>query len=324
MARAHPLASFRLKANGLTTAIAAAVFGLASLGAQAQTAAAASPIPNPSTEITQSGYSPVYLGVDAETATVPSNPATAGGAPTISRAYITRIDLFAPGISLETTQHSGSLNTTGETISQFAARTRTRFAINGNFFAPCCTAAPEPKTVIGLLVSNGNVVSPLTTDPTQSEAVLAVTRQNRAYIAQAPEISPAQLKLIQYAVAGSAILVKNGQDVSAQSPNEGDPLNPNPRTLVGLSHNGRYLYFVVIDGRLPGYSTGTTNEQSAQLMLAAGATDAINLDGGGSTEMVRADVPGQPFIVDTPSGGAERYDAVGFGVHALPLPQLPF
>jgi len=40
--------------------------------------------------------------------------------------------------------------------------------------------------------------------------------------------------------------------------------------------------------------------------------------------MVRADVLGQPFIVNTPSGGAERFDAVGFGVHALPLPQLPF
>jgi exopolysaccharide biosynthesis protein len=178
--------------------------------------------------------------------------------------------------------------------------------------------------VIGLLVSNGNVVSPLTTDPTQSEAVLAVTRQNRAFIAEAPDISQPELKLIQYAVAGSAILLKNGQDVSAQSPNEGDPLNPNPRTLVGLSDGGRYLYFAVIDGRLPGYSTGTTNEQSAQLMKAVGATDAINLDGGGSTELVRADVLGEPFIVDTPSGGAERFDAVGFGVHALPLPKLPF
>ncbi|CAB3767714.1 phosphodiester glycosidase family protein [Paraburkholderia humisilvae] len=319
MARFHPPASFRLK-----TLVAAALFGLASLGAQAQTAVAASQIPNPTTEITQSGYSPVYLGVDTETATVPSNPATAGGAPTISRAYVMRIDLFAPGISLETTQHSGPLNTTAETISQFAARTGVRAAINGNFFAPCCNPQPEPKTVIGLLVSNGNVVSPLTNDPTQSEAVLAVTRQNRAFIAEAPDISQPELRLIQTAVAGSAILLKNGQDVSAQSPNEGDPLNPNPRTVVGLSEGGRFLYMVVIDGRLPGYSTGTTNEQSAQLMKAIGATDAINLDGGGSTEMVRADQIGKPFIVDTPSGGAERFDAVGFGVHALPLPRLPF
>jgi hypothetical protein len=319
MARAHPLASLRLK-----TFAAAALVSLASLGAQAQSTASASTPPNPTAVITQSGYSAIYLGVDAETATVPSNPTTAGGPPTISRAYITRVDLLAPGISLVTTQHSGPLNTTAETISQFALRTQSRIAINGNFFSPCCNAAPEPKTVIGLLVSNGNVVSPLTTDPTQSEAVLAVTRQNRAYIAEAPQISPADLKLIQTAVAGSAILLKDGQDVSAQSPNEGDPLDPNPRTLVGLSDGGRYLYFAVIDGRVPGYSTGTTNEQSAQLMQAVGATDAINLDGGGSSEIVNQNVFGQPFIVNTPSGGAERFDAVGFGVHALPLPQLPF
>lgn len=314
MSYAIPAAASRLK-----TLAAAALLSLASLGAQAQTQTGTS-IPNPATEVTLSGYSPLYVGVDTETATVPSNPATAGGAATVSRAYVMRIDLFAPGVSLETSGHSGSLNTTAETITQFAARTGVRGAINGNFFAPCCNAQPEPKTVIGLLVSNSSVVSPLTSDPTQSEAVLAVTRQNRAFIAEAPQIPQAQLNLIQTAVAGSAILLKNGQDVSAQSPNEGDPLNPNPRTLVGLSDNGRFLYMVVIDGRLPGYSTGTTNEQSAQLMKAVGATDAINLDGGGSTEMVRADQIGEPFIVDTPSGGAERYDAVGFGFHALPLP----
>jgi exopolysaccharide biosynthesis protein len=70
--------------------------------------------------------------------------------------------------------------------------------------------------------------------------------------------------------------------------------------------------------------TGTTNAQSAQLMKAIGADDAINLDGGGSTELVRADQIGVPFIVNTPSGGAERLDASAIGVHALNLPELPF
>jgi Phosphodiester glycosidase len=295
---------------------AAAVIGLASASVQAE-------VPDPTTQITQSGYSPVYVGVDAETATVPSNPATTGGKPTVSRAYVMRIDLRAPGVSVETTGQSGPLMTTSETISQFAARTNTRLAINANFFAPCCATTPEPKTLIGLLVSHGQVVSPLTTDPTQSEAVLAITRQGRAYIAEAPQISAQDLKLIDTAVSGSAILLKNGQDLSAQSPNEGDPLDPNPRTLVGLSQQGRFLYFVVIDGRVAGYSTGTTNAQSAQLMKAIGADDAINLDGGGSTELVRADQLGVPFIVNTPSGGAERLDASAIGVHALKLPELP-
>lgn len=271
--------------------------------------------------ITQSGYSPLYIGVDAETATVPSNPATAGGPATISHAYVTRIDLRAPGVALTTTEHSGPLQTTAETISQFAARKKVRLAINANFFAPCCAATAEPKTVIGLLVSDGQVVSGPTSDPTQSEAALAFTRWNGAAIAQAPELN---LKQVYNAVAGSAILLKDGVDVSAQSPNEGDPLNPNPRTLVGLSDHGRYLYLVVVDGRVPGYSTGTTNAQSAALMKAIGATDAVNLDGGGSTEMVRADVLGKPYIVNNPSGGAERYDAAALGVYALPLPKLPF
>ena len=89
---------------------------------------------------------------------------------------------------------------------------------------------------------------------------------------------------------------------------------------MGLSPDGHFLYLVVIDGRLTGYSLGTTHAQSAALMLALGCGSALNLDGGGSTEMVRADVIGQPYIVNTPSGGAERCDAVGFGVFADPLP----
>jgi exopolysaccharide biosynthesis protein len=178
----------------------------------------------------QSGYSPLYLGVDTEEATVPSNPATPGGSPTVSHAYIMRVDLHAPGVALTTTEHSGPLNTVSETISQFAARKKVRLAVNANFFAPCCDAFAEPKTVIGLLVSNGQVVSPPTTDPTQSEAVLVVTRDNKAQIQLAPEV---RLPFVNTAVAGSAIVVRNGQDVSASSPNEGDPLNPNPRSLSG-------------------------------------------------------------------------------------------
>jgi exopolysaccharide biosynthesis protein len=273
------------------------------------------------TGVTQSGFSPLYLGVDYETATVPSNPATAGGAPTTSRAYITRVDLQAPGVALVTTGHSGTLDTTSETISQFAARTRVRIAINGNFFAPCCDHFPEPKTTIGLLVSNGKVVSPASTNPIDSEAVLAIMRGNKAVIDQSPNINVNQ---VITAVAGSAIIVQNGKDISASSPNEGDPLDPNPRTLVGLSKDGKYLYLVIIDGRFAGYSTGTTNAQSAALMLAIGCDSALNLDGGGSSEMVRADTLGQPYILNVPSDGEERFDAVGFGVYALELPTLPF
>lgn len=273
-------------------------------------------LPANAAEITQSGFSPIYLGVEFETATLPTNPDSSGNL-TTSRAYIARIDLKAPGISFLTTPGSGTLNTTSETISTFATRHKVRLAINANFFAPCCDTFAEPKTVIGLLVSQGKVVAPLSTDPLNSEAVLAITRHNEAVIAESAAID---LATVYTAVAGSAIIVQDGQDVSASSPNEGDPLDPNPRTVVGVSPDGRFLYLAVIDGRVAGYSLGTTNAQSAALMLALGCASALNLDGGGSTEMVRADVIGQPYIVNNPSGGAERFDAAALGVYALPLP----
>jgi hypothetical protein len=267
--------------------------------------------------ISLSGLSPLYTGVDVETASIPSNPAVTGGPATTSRAYVARIDLRAPGISLVTTPQSGPLNTVSEPISNFVAEQGVRIAINANFFAPCCDAFAEPKTVIGLLVSFGKVVAPLSTDPLNSAFVLAFTRDNRAVIAPSTAIDVAKTYT---AVAGSAIIVTNGVDTSASSPDEGDPADPNPRTLVGLSKDARYLYLVTIDGRVTGYSTGTTNGQSAALMLALKCYNALNLDGGGSTEMVRADKLGHPFIVNIPSGGAERFDAAALGVLAQPLP----
>jgi exopolysaccharide biosynthesis protein len=279
------------------------------------------------TTVSQSGFSPIYVGVEYETATIQTgplpNPPTTSG-PTTSRAYVMRIDLKAPGISFITTPRDtafgppvvGGNAVVSEPISQFAAEHGVRIAINANFFSPCCDAFPEPKDVIGLDVSQGQIVAPATTNPLDSEAVLAVTRDNDAVIDQSPNIN---LATTWTAIAGSAIIVQNGVDISASSPDEGDPGDPNPRTVVGLSKDHRFLYLVIIDGRVTGYSIGTTNEGSAQFMLALGCDSALNLDGGGSSEMVRADTPGQPYIVNNPSGGAERFDAAALGVYALPL-----
>jgi hypothetical protein len=58
----------------------------------------------------------------------------------------------------------------------------------------------------------------------------------------------------------------------------------NPRTLAGVTATGRVL-LVAIDGRRPGHSVGASFEESAAVMKALGARDALNLDGGGSTGM---------------------------------------
>jgi exopolysaccharide biosynthesis protein len=55
-----------------------------------------------------------------------------------------------------------------------------------------------------------------------------------------------------------------------------------------VASRGRRLLLITIDGRQPGYSMGTTNRESARIALQLGATEAINLDGGGSTAMAIA------------------------------------
>ncbi len=55
-------------------------------------------------------------------------------------------------------------------------------------------------------------------------------------------------------------------------------------------------------------------------MLAFGAFNAINLDGGGSTDLVEDNGHGGATIVNRPSGGAERFDANQLGIRALLLP----
>jgi hypothetical protein len=56
----------------------------------------------------------------------------------------------------------------------------------------------------------------------------------------------------------------------------------NPRTLAGVTGDGKLL-LVAVDGRQPGHSVGASFEESATIMKALGAVEAVNLDGGGST-----------------------------------------
>lgn len=80
--------------------------------------------------------------------------------------------------------------------------------------------------------------------------------------------------------------------------------NRHPRTMVGITGNGRLL-FVVVDGRQPGYADGMSLFELRALAHSLGCTDALNLDGGGSTTMVVAG-EGSNGVVNRPSGKVER------------------
>ena len=74
----------------------------------------------------------------------------------------------------------------------------------------------------------------------------------------------------------------------------------NPRTAAGVLPDGRVV-FVQVDGRQPGRSVGLSITETARLLDALGAVEAVNLDGGGSSAVATRD-----GLVNTPSDPVER------------------
>jgi len=100
---------------------------------------------------------------------------------------------------------------------------------------------------------------------------------------------------VAMAAAGNLVLLKDGQIPFPENARE----PRHPRTLIGF--NDRRIIIATVDGRQAGWSVGMTYREEAALMQRLGCTDAINLDGGGSTT---AWVRGK--VVNRPSDGGER------------------
>ena len=91
------------------------------------------------------------------------------------------------------------------------------------------------------------------------------------------------------------------------------------RTAVGLDASGRYLFLMTIDGiegATPPYGSNFYDE--AEWLKLAGASDGVNLDGGGSTAMAIR-VGRDKSLVNVPHGSegppyVQRKNAQFFGV----------
>jgi hypothetical protein len=64
-----------------------------------------------------------------------------------------------------------------------------------------------------------------------------------------------------------------------------------PRTAVGFDVVQGVLWIVEVDGRQPGHSVGMTLPELTLLLESLGVTEAVNLDGGGSSVMIVGGVP---------------------------------
>jgi large repetitive protein len=78
------------------------------------------------------------------------------------------------------------------------------------------------------------------------------------------------------AVSGGPILMRGGEIIEGLNDTA-----RHPRTAVGFA--GSEMVLVVVDGRQAELSVGMTLHELAELMQRLGCTDAMNLDGGGSS-----------------------------------------
>lgn len=78
--------------------------------------------------------------------------------------------------------------------------------------------------------------------------------------------------------------------------------NREPRSAIGYNSDGTKVILLVVDGRQTGVSVGVSSKDLAAIMLNLGCSEAINLDGGGSSTLYVKDLG----VINTPSEGSLR------------------
>ncbi|TYC66431.1 phosphodiester glycosidase family protein [Streptomyces sp. CB01881] len=315
-----------------------------------------------STPFVFSGWEPWYQGIDRAVGTADlafdTDPPTFP-APVARRQYANalRIGLGNPCVSFYTTPAGKEPQTTaGETITAFLdSAPAVVAAVNANFSWPYPADPGDTFALMGLAVSQGNVVCDPTrpAPPGQTQAdvrdqgdtgamAMWITQANevtfQVVTAQdGPTLPPGAYTAIaggpqpadggwppQAHLPGPLLLVDNG--VNTGTPEATPCEKIAARTAVGLSADKQFLYLVTLDGNEEAsWPYGGGFYDIAQWLIIAGADTGLNLDGGGSTAMACRDSNNSPVLMNVPYGteagpGVQRVVGNYFGVVSQPLP----
>jgi exopolysaccharide biosynthesis protein len=256
-----------------------------------------------------------------------------------ARGWLARVDLTDPRVSFVVTgpaekRDADPPGTEAHLVPTdvWAAREGVDLAVNGGFFARL-DAGPEtpggwkddmPVDVVGLSRSDGRTVSPPRRAGEPEPALLVdETKDGRScpcVVRPALATTETDLEGVEDAIGGmgprngqpGTLLVENGENRGATA--QVAPAQRHPRTAAGVSRDGRTLLLLVVDGRQPGWSVGVTLSDLAAMMIEAGAWNAVNLDGGGSSAMWWREAAAEGRVLNRPSDGRVRPAANHLGV----------
>ena len=226
--------------------------------------------------------------------------------------HVLKINMKAKGLKVVVTppdNPNSDKPLDARTTSQFLEEFDLDIAINGDGFSPWWSRGPadfyphvgDPVTPRGEAASRGTVYGRESEEPFPT---LYISPKNT--LSFDPPNKPYDV------ISGETRIVQGGSPVEVAN------TEVHPRTAIGYSKNGKFIYLVVVDGRQPFYSQGMTLAELAKLMIDLGAHDAMNLDGGGSSTMVIRGGDGNPRILNSPIDlyipGRERPVANHFGI----------
>ena len=123
------------------------------------------------------------------------------------------------------------------------------------------------------------------------------------------------------AVSGSAMILCDGVTISSYPNSLGNISGAEPRTAVGYNADKTRLVMCVVDGRNSGWSDGCNGKILGDIMKSLGCSDALNFDGGGSSQFWTCT---EGYVNDpaTNNGGSVREVGDGFFIVRLPTPVI--
>lgn len=213
------------------------------------------------------------------------------------------IDLDVPGVQIRCTPPRERWKST----SAYARDANLAAAINGGFWGLFGQGAQ------GLAAGGGQIWS----IDDERHGFFAITAEGRAWISTPADVVAPNRRRMMEAVSGRPLIVDHGRIASELWTFPG--INSmEPRSVVGVSENGRRVIFATVDGRRATSHGGRLGEM-AELLIELGAWRGVNLDGGGSTTLF---VAAEGGVINRPSRGWEREVVNHIGVIA-PAPVAP-
>jgi len=223
------------------------------------------------------------------------------------KLFVFEIDLTNPNINMEaSTPNNKNISAmqpmTVQALYEDQPGHKVYGGVNADFFN---MTTGQPRSI---LYKDGLGVK--TTFQDENRTYFAITKDKKAKVGDQttyPDIK----NEIQEAVGGCYWLVKDSVLVKQNDS------TVEPRTCIGVSRNNNKVYILAVDGRNFWYSNGMSFEELGKCMLALGAYNSVNLDGGGSTTFFIRKTAGfedNKFEIrnwPTDNGGAERSVADG-------------